>query len=187
MTTINSVGNGLSGTSGTGNFVGSTSPILVTPTIGVAAATSVNFGGSPLSAYVEGTVYVPTVSFATNGNLSVSYNTQDGFYTRVGNLVTVTFAVIFSPTYTTASGNFQVSLPIASSANAKGYAYGTVFTSSITFPTGTTAPFLYVPSGSNTMRVQSQGSAVAAATWTTTQIVSGVPNYNVYGTVTYFV
>src|SRR5580693_2617548 len=34
MTTINPVGNGLSGTTGTGNFVGSTSPTLVTPALG---------------------------------------------------------------------------------------------------------------------------------------------------------
>lgn len=34
MATINAVGNGLSGATGTGNFVGSTSPTIVTPVIG---------------------------------------------------------------------------------------------------------------------------------------------------------
>ena len=34
MTTINAVGNGLTGQTGTGNFVGSTSPTLVTPLLG---------------------------------------------------------------------------------------------------------------------------------------------------------
>ena len=34
MTTINSVGNGLSGASGTGSFAGTTSPTFVTPVLG---------------------------------------------------------------------------------------------------------------------------------------------------------
>ena len=42
MATINIIGNALSGTTGTGNFVGATSPTLVTPTLGVATATSIN-------------------------------------------------------------------------------------------------------------------------------------------------
>lgn len=187
MTTINALDLGLSGSTGTGSFVGSTSPTLVTPVLGAATATSLNFGGSSLSAYVQATTYVPTISFVTPGDLSVVYSLQDGFYTRVGNLVTVTFAVVFSPTYTTASGQFTVTLPISSVNNAKGYAYGTVFTSSITFPAGTTSPFIYVPNNSATLRVLCQGSATATVTFSTTQIVSGVPNYNVYGTVTYFV
>lgn len=43
MTIINSVGNGLSGASGSGAFVGNNSPSLVTPTLGVASASSINF------------------------------------------------------------------------------------------------------------------------------------------------
>ena len=34
MTTINPVGNGLKGVTGSGNFVGATSPTLVTPVLG---------------------------------------------------------------------------------------------------------------------------------------------------------
>lgn len=46
MTTINAVDTTLSGQTGTGTFVGSTSPTLVTPTLGVASATSLNFGAA---------------------------------------------------------------------------------------------------------------------------------------------
>lgn len=46
MTTNNAVNSGLSGTTGTGNFVGSTSPILITPTLGAASATSVTFSST---------------------------------------------------------------------------------------------------------------------------------------------
>lgn len=42
MSTINQVGVGLSGASGTGSFAGTTSPTFTTPTLGVASATSIN-------------------------------------------------------------------------------------------------------------------------------------------------
>ena len=53
MSTNNAVGVGLSGATGTGNFVGSTSPTLTTPTIGAATATSVAF--SPTTGGIIGT------------------------------------------------------------------------------------------------------------------------------------
>jgi hypothetical protein len=53
MATNNSVDVGLSGATGTGNFVGSTSPTLVTPTLGAATATSVTF--SPTTGGIVGT------------------------------------------------------------------------------------------------------------------------------------
>lgn len=42
MGTVNSVGNSLTGSTGSGAFVGATSPTLVTPTLGAALATSIN-------------------------------------------------------------------------------------------------------------------------------------------------
>lgn len=53
MATNNSVNSPLAGTTGTGNFVGSTSPTLVTPTIGAATATSLAF--SPTTGGLIGT------------------------------------------------------------------------------------------------------------------------------------
>jgi len=46
MATINAVGVGLSGASGTGNFSGTTSPTFVTPTLGSASATSISFSST---------------------------------------------------------------------------------------------------------------------------------------------
>ena len=43
MAIINSVGNALQGTTGTGNFVGANTPTLITPILGVATATSIKF------------------------------------------------------------------------------------------------------------------------------------------------
>lgn len=42
MTTNNAVNTGLSGTTGSGNFVGANSPTLITPVLGVATGTSFN-------------------------------------------------------------------------------------------------------------------------------------------------
>lgn len=58
MTTNNAVNVGLSGSTGSVHFVGSTSPTFVTPTLGAATATSVTF--SPTTGGIVGT--------ATNDN-----------------------------------------------------------------------------------------------------------------------
>lgn len=53
MAVINQVGNALTGSTGTGAFVGATSPTLVTPTLGAATATTVTF--SPTTGGIVGT------------------------------------------------------------------------------------------------------------------------------------
>lgn len=53
MATNNAVNTSLSGQTGTGNFVGATSPTLVTPTLGAATATSLAF--SPTTGGIIGT------------------------------------------------------------------------------------------------------------------------------------
>ena len=76
---------GATGTTTT-NLVFSTSPTLVTPTLGAALATSIKFGsGTVLSTYEEGT-WTPVV--APYSGAITSY-TSNGTYTRVGRLVTV--------------------------------------------------------------------------------------------------
>lgn len=68
MTTINAVGVGLSGSTGSGSFVGSTSPTLVTPALGTpASGTLTNCHGYP----------VPTVQTFTSGS---------GTYTKPANV-----------------------------------------------------------------------------------------------------
>lgn len=46
MTAVNQVGNALTGSTGSGAFVGDTSPTLVTPVLGAASATSVSFSST---------------------------------------------------------------------------------------------------------------------------------------------
>lgn len=62
-----------------------------------------------LDDYEEGT-WTPILTFSTPGNLSVSYATQTGLYTKIGNRVLTDFLVETSSfSYTTATGNCRVS------------------------------------------------------------------------------
>lgn len=83
---------------GTGStFVMDTSPTLVTPVLGVAAATSINFGGSALSVYVQSGSWTPSPTNLT----IIGTPTYTGKYTRIGNLVYLFLKV--ESTTTTAS------------------------------------------------------------------------------------
>lgn len=62
--------------------------------------------------------YTPTITFATPGDLSVSYATQVGRYQIIGDTVAIWTNVTFTPTFTTASGVFHISLPFAAAAGA---------------------------------------------------------------------
>lgn len=64
MTTINAVGNGLSGSTGTGSFVGATSPTLVTPALGTPSSGVItNCTGSP-------TLTAPALGTPASGTLT---------------------------------------------------------------------------------------------------------------------
>lgn len=69
--------------------------------------------------YEEGS-WTPVLTFATPGDLAVTYSAQVGRFTRVGNLVTVTFTIATSAfNYTTASGQLRVTgLPYAAISTA---------------------------------------------------------------------
>lgn len=95
------------GSTGAGALVRATSPTLVTPVLGAATATSINFGGTTLDHYDEGT-WTPTLDFVTVGDLAVTYSSQIGTYARIGNWVFQVMRLATSAfTHTTASGNLQ--------------------------------------------------------------------------------
>lgn len=59
--------------------------------------------------YEEGT-WTPALTASTPGDLSVTYSTQLGTYTKVGNFITLTFAITTTNfTHTTASGYIRIS------------------------------------------------------------------------------
>jgi hypothetical protein len=90
MATINILGNALSGVVGSGTF----------------AAQGSSVGAGQIA------TWSPTLIFASNGDLSVSYATQQGYYHRCGNIYVVSFNLVCTPTYTTATGQaFIITLP----------------------------------------------------------------------------
>lgn len=67
-----------------------------------------------LDDYEEGT-WTPSLTFDTAGDLSVAFSTQSARYTKIGNIVCVTCALVTSSfTHTTASGDLRITgLPFA--------------------------------------------------------------------------
>ena len=113
---------GATGTTST-NLVFSTSPTLVTPTIGAALATSIKFGsGTVLSSYEEGT-WTPVLA---SGAMAGTNKAYVGTYTKIGRTVTITFKA-----YSTSASN---DLVVVSYVGFSGLPYtstygGTSFTS----------------------------------------------------------
>ena len=80
---------------------------------GATAISSSSLTGTNISIYGNlgqaTTTWNPVLTFATPGNLSVTYTAQSGSYARIGNVVTAEFIVATSAfTWTTASGVLQV-------------------------------------------------------------------------------
>ena len=135
-----------------------------TPTV-----TSLTLGaGTALSNYVEGT-FTPTLT-NTGSAPTVTYNSQVGTYTRVGNRVMINCIVRIN-TYTAGSGNTQISsLPFTSEATTQNstneaFRVGTVtFGASVLYYTSSIAPNTTViaPNGIRTGTTELQ--LVAAGT-----------------------
>lgn len=158
---------------GSGALVFATSPTLVTPVLGVAAATSITFGNEALSIYDEGT-WTPVITFGTPGDLNVVYAFQVGTYTRIGRQVTGQFYVQTSTfTHTTASGNLTMTgFPFTSNSLTASNAYGAVNFQGITKALYTQC-FLNKLTNTTTGQFQMSGSAQNVATVTTTDMPTG--------------
>ena len=92
-------------TSTAGNFVVGTSGK------GIDFSATPGTGTSELLADYETGTWTPVLTFATPGDLAVTYNAnqQTGTYTIIGDRIVIAFAVGTSSfTYTTASGNLQL-------------------------------------------------------------------------------
>lgn len=182
MATINAVGNGLSGATGTGNFVGSTSPTLVTPDLGtpasgvltnctglpvgtgisglgtgVATALAQNVigsGGIPLAMALNS--FTPTFTFGTPGDLSVVYAQQVGFYVPMGPIVFYRATLTCTPTFTTSSGNALIAgLPITATSTTSTAIYSSCyfFGTGTTLPAGTSVVQGFVGANSSTIQL----------------------------------
>ncbi len=108
-------GTGTTSTTGTGALVLQTTPILITPVLGAATATSINFGGTTLSSYVEGT-FIPILSFG-GASVGITYNSQTGKYTKIGNAVNFTMQIVLTSKGSSTGVSLISGLPFTNSAS----------------------------------------------------------------------
>lgn len=157
-------------------------PIVIT-----AAATNTLIGRNtydgPTTTYTDGgaTTYfdyqqftwTPVLTFATPGDLSVTYTDQRGIYVRLGRLLFVYFDIVTSGfTHTTASGNLNITgLPLTN-----GLAYS-MRGGPVAFQGITKANYTQfgatIASGASTMTVNASGSGQPTASVTAADMPTG--------------
>lgn len=180
-TTIGSTGAGAlildSGTAGTTIATGTTGPIAINPgttgaiTVGTTSTgnvsignttgtTSIQFGtGSALTTFVDWTSWTPTIFGETTPG-TTTYTTQFGTYSRIGNIVTVTFYVTCSAA--TGTGNVTIrGLPFTIHSLANYNPMGSVVCTGLTYPVGATATTLYGVNNSTSINILCVGTASA--------------------------
>ena len=79
---------------GTGNMVLSNSPTFVTPILGVASATSINFGGGALGNYITPTAWTPVDS----SGAGLTFTSASGQYVQIGKIIFYTFQLAYPAT-----------------------------------------------------------------------------------------
>lgn len=140
---------------------------------------------APNSGFVA---WTPVFTFATPGNLSVSYATQVGSYVKVGNVIYVTFSLVCTPTFSTASGNFQITgLPVASNSTAGNVAVGSLYMQgTYTWPVGSTTIVTTNAAGTSIIGVEASGIATAGASLTTASFTT-TSAVTLIGSLTYLI
>jgi hypothetical protein len=138
-------------------------------------ARSVTYGGT--HDYTNGvSTFTPTVTFATPGDLSVSYATQTASYAQAGDLIFFTIALTFTPTHTTASGNLRIGGLPATSRNVTSQHFGVnvvSINSAFTWPASATQVVGRVPANANYIELYGEGDGIAATAFTTAHAPSG--------------
>jgi hypothetical protein len=137
-----------------------------------------------LDDYEEGT-WTPTFTFGTPGDLAKTFALQNASYTKIGRLVSVSFAMVTSAfTHTTASGNLIITgLPFTAVNDANYRAYAPLLFQGIT-KAGYTQIMAEMNGNTSQFMVQACGSGVnvsnvTAASMPTggTVILAGLVNY----------
>jgi len=131
--------------------------LTATPTV-----TSITFGaGTALNSYVEGTFTPTLVGESTAG--TTTYTGQQGYYTRIGNIVCVVLTITGSGA--TGTGNVNIaSLPFTIKNQTLGNTMGSISIGlAQTFPVGTTGAILSGQFNQTFGRIGTYGTAVAGA------------------------
>lgn len=121
---------------------------------------------------LETGTFTPTVSFATPGDLSLSYLQQTGNYIRVGKLLFVSINVRFTPTYTTASGQFYITgMPGTPETTQSIYLIAS--SAFFTWPTGVLVLLAALNNANNRFDMLGGRSGSSFLSFTPTQLASG--------------
>lgn len=143
MATNNAVNVGLSGATGTGNFVGANTPTLITPALGAATATSINFGASA----TNGLIGVTGATNASSGVVGEFISSVVASASGVS-LTTLTPANVTSISLTAGDWDVWGNVFITNSSNDIVYMYLWSSTTSATLPDSSLYTAMY-PSGSS--------------------------------------
>lgn len=166
-----------------------TSPTLTSPALGTpASGTLTNCTGLPVSTgisglgtgmttlladtYEEGT-WTFAMTFATPGNLSVSYGSSTGYYLKIGNLVYLYGTFTFTPTHTTASGAIQITgMPFSNTDTNAGTVLGGQV-AAMNYPASRVFPVVRFTSATN-IGIVAFASGLAASAIGAAQMATGV-------------
>ena len=183
-------GNAILGTPASGTLTNCTGLPIATGVsglgtgVGTALATATLGTGGNIALTASSTTWTPVFTFATPGNISVVYTVQQGYYSRVGNIITASFYLNFTPTYTSSSGAVQLTgLPVAANSSIT-LQLGPITLQTNTFPAGVTNIYCSLPAGGTLLNIQGCGSATAAASFSTAQFLTATA-YVIQGTITY--
>lgn len=130
----------------------------------ITAPNGIIFPSGTFSDYVPPTSWTPVLTFATPGNLSVTYGTQVGRVTALDDVVIAHFAITTTGfTHTTASGDAEITGLSLISLNVTGLvSNGAMGWAGIT-KAGYTDVVARVPPNSSSIKMLASGSGVASS------------------------
>jgi len=155
--------------------VGGATPAASGAGITFPATQSASTDANTLDDYEEGTWTLQIQGGSTAG--TTSYSVRSAIYTKIGNVVTITFYVAFSSATGTGAMNIT-GLPFASGAGI--YATGSLMIQSIDWAGGTMST-LYKPPSNAVLEIYASGDNIG---WLQQQMDA---NGEIMGTMTYFV
>ncbi|QZI95122.1 hypothetical protein Melnitz3EXVC039M_175 [Methylophilales phage Melnitz-3 EXVC039M] len=137
----------------------------------ITASAGVAIGGTgsanTLDDYEEGT-WTPLFK-ATSSNPTISYDTQLGFYTKIGNLVFLTFALEINTISSSGSGDVYIDLPFQAPSGVD-YATGGWMASRMSNSeslSGSRSDLSFsLANGTNAMRLTQSGGSSGSTQWT---------------------
>lgn len=116
---------------------------------------------------------LPTLTFEIPGDLSVTYTTQVGSYSKLGSIISLTIALSGTLTYTTAASDMQITgLPYVPFA-VSGQHLTVSGMSGFTWPASSASPMAFLNSSNTTVNIGSLRASSSTSNWTTSALLSG--------------